>query len=628
MADGYCSLDYHTEAGDATTYDLRILATTDMHMHVLPFDYLADRPSSKIGFARTASLIERLRREHPNTLLLDNGDFLEGSPMGEFVARVSGVGPRNPHPAIAAMNAIGYDAATLGNHDFGFGVGFLMRALQAAQFPFTIANVNFLHRSAPPRWLILDRTIRSEKCRPESLRIGIIGLLPPQTGEWNRPILAELNCDDMVEVARAEVPKIRAAGADIVIALAHSGIGGLSARPNMENAATALAALPGIDAIIAGHTHQVFPHPRFPAGPGVDPVAGTLAGKPAVMAGFAGSHVGVIDLSLRRGERGDWQIESTASRAEGVDSNIPASPAIALAAERPHVATRRHLRRRIARTETALTSYFALIGDDPGLYLVAKAQRWHVRRQLRSSKWRDLPILSASAPFRAGGLGGADHYTAIEPGRLTERNLAALYMFPNRVSAVEITGAKLMGWLQRAAGVFHQIEPGANDSPLIDPAFPSYYFDVIDGLTWQIDLSEPPQFQSDGSLMHPHSKRIRDIRHRGQPVSPDDRFILATNSFRLAACGLFAPLVEPGDIALDDDVPTRAVLRRYLRRRKTVDLPPACPWRFTKIGATAMFESSPEAVAYLPRVNCPDGPPRVTHEGTSSAGFAKFRVTL
>ena len=207
MADGYCSLDYHTEAGDATTYDLRILATTDMHMHVLPFDYLADRPSSKIGFARTASLIERLRREHPNTLLLDNGDFLEGSPMGEFVARVSGVGPRNPHPAIAAMNAIGYDAATLGNHDFGFGVGFLMRALQAAQFPFTIANVNFLHRSAPPRWLILDRTIRSEKCRPESLRIGIIGLLPPQTGEWNRPILAELNCDDMVEVARAEARK-------------------------------------------------------------------------------------------------------------------------------------------------------------------------------------------------------------------------------------------------------------------------------------------------------------------------------------------------------------------------------------------------------------------------------------
>ncbi|MCQ0969839.1 bifunctional 2',3'-cyclic-nucleotide 2'-phosphodiesterase/3'-nucleotidase [Paracoccus sp. TK19116] len=492
MADGNCGLDYQDEAEAASRFALRILATTDLHMHVLPFDYLADRPNPGIGLARTASLIACRGRNHPNTLLFDNGDFLQGSPLGDFVAYVDGVGPRKPHPAIAAMNAMGYDAATLGNHDFSYGVGFLMRAIEGARFPFTLANVCLSRHRAPPRSLILDREIEALDGSRQTLRIGVIGLVPPQTVEWDRQLHRDMACADIVEAAAAEVPLIRAAGADLVVALAHTGIGEAEATPGMENAATALAALPGIDAVITGHTHQVFPDPLFPATPGVDPTRGALAGKPAVMAGFGGSHLGVIDLDLRRDAFGRWTIEGFSSRAEPVGPDIPAAAVISDAAKRHHAATRRHLRRRIARSRSAMTSFFSLIGDDPGLHLVAKAQRWHVRRALRDTEWAKLPILSASAPFRAGGRGGPDHYTCVAAGRLTERNLADLYLFPNRICAVEMRGADLIAWLERSASIFRRITPGQTDAPLIDDAFPSYNFDVIDGLTWEIDLSQPP----------------------------------------------------------------------------------------------------------------------------------------
>lgn len=267
---------------------LRILATTDMHMHVLPYNYLTDRPCNRVGLARTASQIALRRAEAPNSLLLDNGDFLQGSPLGDFVAGLDGSAPRQPHPAIAAMNALRYDAATLGNHDFNFGLPFLRRALAQAEFPFVAANLHMRRGPELRPYVILTRDFLDRAGRPVSLRIGIAGFLPPQTAEWDRDLAAHIACGDIVESARAILPRMRAEGAELVIALAHSGIGPARHSPRMEHAATALAALEGIDVVIAGHSHQVFPGPQIAPAPGIDPARGTLAGKPAVMAGCQG----------------------------------------------------------------------------------------------------------------------------------------------------------------------------------------------------------------------------------------------------------------------------------------------------------------------------------------------------
>lgn len=607
---------------------LRILATTDMHMNVLPYNYFADRPCNRIGLARTASLIGRRRQEVRNSILLDNGDFLQGTPLGDLAAATMGQAPRRIHPAIAAMNGLDYDAAALGNHDFNFGLSFLRSVTGRAGFPFLAANLQVHRGPGFPAYVILRRELTDWHGARTDLAIGVIGFVPPQTADWDRDLSGQLSCADIVETATRLIPEMRADGAQIVIALAHSGIGSPTPHPGMENAATALAAVPGLDALVAGHTHEVFPGPGFASGPGIDPIAGTLAGKPAVMAGFGGSHLGVIDLDLRPDGAHGWHVADFAVRAERVDAALPSAASVARPVMGAHRETLRHLRRRVGRSDSALNSYFALIGDDPGLRLVNMAQRWHVRQRLKGTGWETLPVLSASAPFRAGGRGGPQHYTDVPPGPLSLRNLADLYFFPNRIRAIHLTGAQLADWLERSASMFRRVRHGAADSPLIDPVFPCYNFDVVDGVTWQIDLSSPARFAPDGRLLQPGATRVRELRWQGRPVAPDDNFVLATNSYRLASCGLFSPLVSGNKVALKGDELTRDILRHYVRRRRRIAIHAGPHWRFAPMpGTTAIFDTGPGGLAHLDPVAARHST-RIEHAGASPEGFARFRLFL
>lgn len=635
MADGGCcpnkdgqhraTIPPHTPA----RLSLRIMATTDMHMHVLPYNYLADRPNPRLGLARAAALIETRRLEQPNSVLLDNGDFLQGNALGDYVAGLDLSKNSRVHPAIAAMNSTGYDAVTLGNHDFNYGTGFLRRALARADFPITVANATIrgVHMVRP--WLIVERNMADSLGRSCTMRIGIIGFLPPQTAIWDSALGGDLICEDILHAARRELPRLRAAGADLVVALAHSGIGAADPATGADNAAAALAALPGVDVVIAGHTHQVFPGPDIAAAPAVDPVRGTLAGKPAVMAGFAGSHLGVIDLDLHRsGDDSIWHIEDFTVRAEPVPEDTPGLARIAAPVMPAHRAALRHYRRRIGRTAEHLHSFFSVIGNDRALRLVAMAQRWHVRRQLRGTTWEKLPILSAAAPFRAGGRGGPDHYTDVPPGALTLRNLADLYVFPNHLRAVVVTGAELTEWLERSASMFLQIAPGSHDAALIDPDFPSYNFEVIDGLNWQIDLSQPQKFTADGILRDATACRIGDLRHRTRRVAPADRFVLVTNSYRLAACSMFGGVRPAGPVLIEDETLTRNVLRDYIRSNRALKLGRARSWQFAPLpGASALFQTSPDAIAHLNVLRAGTGL-MIEHVGNTADGFATMRLSL
>lgn len=608
------------DAGDSL--DLRIMATTDLHMHVLGYDYLADRPSDRIGLSRAAALIARARQQVPNCLLFDNGDALQGSPMGDYLAESGGIGPRRRHPAIAAMNALRYDAATVGNHDFSFGLGFLRASLEGADFPVVASNLQPRRPLPVVPHLLLERRFLDRQGRARRLRIGVLGFLPPQTVDWEPTLRADIAVADILDSARAGIAALRQRGADLVLALSHSGIGALEPQPMMENAATALAALPGLDLVIAGHTHRVFPSASHPGGPGIDAQRGTLAGKPAVMPGFWGSHLGLIDLRLEHdGEA--WRIADFTCRAEPVAAEAD-HPAVTGPAMPAHRQTLRHFRRRIGRTERALSSYFALIGEDPGLRLVAMAQRWHVRRALRGTRWQDLPILSAAAPFRAGGRGGPLHYTDVPAGRLTLRNIADLYLFPNRLCAIRLTGAEVREWLERSASLFLRVEPGQPDQPLIDPEFPSYNFDVIDGLDWQIDLSRPPRYAPDGRLAHADSHRIRSMRHRGREVAPGQPFILVTNSYRLSDCGLFAAVASGRPVLLDGTARTREVLRRYVAQRRVLSPDARTGWSFTPLpGTSVLFETSPAAAGHLDRLDT-----AVQDAGLGPDGFLRLRLHL
>lgn len=293
---------------------LRILSTTDLHVHVHAYDYYADRPNHTMGLARTASIIAGIRAEATNTLTVDNGDYLQGNPMGDFIAYSRGMAEGDLHPVIAAMNAVGYDAGTLGNHEFNYGMTFLERVNARAEFPIVCANFARSLGATPrqddlylPPWVILERTLTDGAGATHPIRIGLIGFVPPQIMQWDRGHLeGSYAARDILEAAAAWVPELREAGADIVVALAHTGISASPAAAMMENAALHLGAVEGIDAIVAGHSHRVWPSGDF-SGAGLDQATGTLMGKPGVMAGFWGSHLGLIDLMLER-DGGGWRI--------------------------------------------------------------------------------------------------------------------------------------------------------------------------------------------------------------------------------------------------------------------------------------------------------------------------------
>ena len=402
------------------TLRLRLLSTTDIHTHIVDYDYYRDQPDISLGLARTATLIRQARAEVRNSLLFDSGDLIQGNPLGDYVAVEQRLQPGQVHPVFKAMNQLDYAAATLGNHEFNYGLDFLRTTLAGANFPYVTSNVFVAgpdRAAAPPLiqpFVILDRDFVDEGGATRRLRVGAIGFVPPQIMQWDRANLdGRVFVIDIVEAARRYVPQMRAAGADLVVALVHSGLSATPARGMDENAAAYLAQVPGIDAILAGHSHLVFPGPSFASLPGADIARGTIHGVPTVMAGFWGSHVGVVDLTLRRTAEGWRRVDGTGA-TRGIrrrENNqwvaaVEPDPAILAAVQPEHHGTLAYVRRPVARSTARIHSYFALVQDDPSVQLVARAQTAYIRRVLQGTPQAGLPVLSAAAPFKAGGRGG------------------------------------------------------------------------------------------------------------------------------------------------------------------------------------------------------------------------------
>jgi 2',3'-cyclic-nucleotide 2'-phosphodiesterase/3'-nucleotidase len=611
-----------TPAATPATLKLRLLATSDLHCFLEAYDYYRDTPDDTVGLTRIATLIHTARAEAPNTLLLDNGDLIQGNPLADFMAEPNDLASGALHPSIKALNLLGYDAATLGNHEFNYGVPYLSRVLSGATYPYCSANY-LDDQGAPilPPTLILQRTFTAEDGSKVPLKIGIIGFLPPQITDWDRDNLSgRVMSTDIVEAAQRFLPDLRAA-ADLVIALSHSGISTAPRQGGEENASLYLSRVPGLDAIITGHSHRVFPGDDYESGNGVDATNGTLNGIPAIMPGFWGSELGIIDLTLTNAG-GKWAVASftTGTRpisqrsGQTVTALTTDDTALDNAIAADHQRTLAWIREPIGTLTTPVDSYGALIGTDPSLALVNAAQLWYATPLLPASV-RGLPVLSAAAPFKEG-YQNPDNYIDLHAGTIAIKDVADLYIYPNTVAAVQVSGTRLKSWLEKSAEIFNQIDPG-NPAPqwLLHKHVPSYIFDVIAGLTYQIDLTKP-EYRDDPSA----GGRIINLAYQGEAIAPDQEFVVITNNYR--ADSGFADTPDAVVLRAPDQV--RDVLARYILTNRTISVAVPEVWSFAPLGApvTVVFESSPAAQASLTRR------PGISVLGDSADGYTLFALAL
>ncbi|WP_424978713.1 5'-nucleotidase C-terminal domain-containing protein [Leisingera sp. S232] len=610
-----------SETGTSGT--LHVLATTDLHCNLLSHDYYADRPDPAIGLSRAATLIAQARteaaRQGAACILVDNGDGLLGSPLGEILPQMAG-----PHPLMRAFQVLQYDAAGLGNHDFDSGLAALTNMLKDAPCPMLCANLTAAQPGLELPFAasaVLERAVPACPGLPP-LRIGVFSVLPPQTLSWCRQVLAgQLQAQGIAEAAAEQARQLKAQGCDLVLGLAHSGLAA-EGGDSSENALELLAALPEIDALVGGHTHLTLPHPDHPFA------------KPVVMPGAHGSHLGMIRLELEhvsgswRMRRGTPSLQPVAQPGAtgAVQPLAQEAPALVQALADDHGLTLQRMQEPAGHSPVAMHSYFTFFAPDRGLALTASAQAAAARVLLRGTDGENLPLLSAVAPGKFGGRSGPQYYTDIAAGALSARNIADLQVFPNELKAMAVTGAQLQDWLEMSAGLFNQVMPGSAGQQLADPHRAGHNFDVIFGLSYRIDVSQPPRFSASGALLNPDARRVSDLRWQGQPIDPGQRFAVALNSYRASGGGRFRMLETAEELPLPP-LRIRQAISDYIAGR----LPPdplaeaAYPWQLAPVpGARAVAVTGAGAARHLAEL--PDG--LATPRGFSSDGFWELELQL
>ncbi|HDV8361727.1 bifunctional 2',3'-cyclic-nucleotide 2'-phosphodiesterase/3'-nucleotidase [Bacillus cereus] len=617
-----------------STVNLRILETSDIHVNLMNYDYYQTKTDNKVGLVQTATLVNKAREEAKNSVLFDDGDALQGTPLGDYVAnkikdQKNRVDPSYTHPLYRVMNLMKYDVISLGNHEFNYGLDYLNKVIEKTDFPVINSNVykddhddkeeNDENYFKP--YHILEKEVVDEAGQKQIVKIGVMGFVPPQIMNWDKANLeGQVKAKDIVQTAKKLVPEMKAQGADIIVALAHSGVDKSGYNEGMENSSFYLATeVPGVDAVLMGHSHTE--------------VKDVFNGVPVVMPGVFGSNLGIIDMQLKK-VNGKWEVQKDQSKPQlRPIANSKGTPLVESdqklvnEIKDEHQATIDYVNTPVGETKAPINSYFSLVQDDPSVQIVTNAQKWYVEQELQKPEYekiKDIPVLSAGAPFKAGGRNGATYYTDIPAGTLAIKNVADLYVYPNTLYAVKVNGAQVKEWLEMSAGQFNQIDPKkTEEQPLVNIGYPTYNFDILDGLKYEIDVTQPAKYDKDGKVVNANTNRIVNMTYEGKPVADNQEFIVATNNYRGSSQTF--PGVSKGEVVYQSQDETRQIIVKYMQKIKDIDPAADQNWAFKPIVADKLnttFDSSPNAQKYIKK----DG--KISYVGPSENEFAKYAIDI
>lgn len=543
------------------TLDLTLLATTDLHGNVANWDYFNDRPyadkaGDSVGLASVASVVDDVRAQvgDDSLVVVDNGDAIQGTPLSYYYAVREPITQTGvTHPMAAAYNAIGYDAQVVGNHEFNYGLDTLGAYRDDLGFPLLGANVLDAATGEPALepFTIVTKHVPGHK----PVKVGILGLTTPGSSIWDKGnVEGRLEFQDMVEAAKTWVPRVRDAGADVVVVLSHSGVGASSYDETIappENASAEIARqVPGIDVMVVGHTHLDKPS---------ELVRNDVTGQDVLLTQPYrwGSTVSRVDLDLTK-VRGQWDV--TGAQAAAIRTkDYPQSQEILDLVADQHATTVGYVNQVVAQSTQELSAATSRYEDTPIIDFIQKVQTDTVDAALEGTQYADLPVLSIAAPFSR---------TAVFPaGDVSVKDIAGLYVYDNTLHAVTMTGAQVKDYLEYSNKYFATVPAGTAFDPDRDTGAggtPDYNLDVLSGVRYEVDLAQPV------------GERVQNLALAdGSPLADDAQVVVAVNNYRRSGGGGF-PHIATAPLVYDEQKEIRQLLIDWAQTQGTVD--PADFW--------------------------------------------------
>lgn len=596
------------EENNTSKVDLRIMATTDLHANLMDHDYYTDKPNQNFGLTKTTTLIKESRAEADknknatddidNSILLDNGDNIQGNPLATVYAVKNKVKPGEKYPVYEAMDSIGYDAIGMGNHEFNYGLDFIKQITDPSVMNSTAICSNVYDAKTGEHvfkpYKIIEETVIDSNGKEEKIKIGVMSFVPQQILNWDGLHLnGKVTVKDIVESAK-EITNELKDKTDVVVALSHSGKGSEAHTPGSENATLALTKVDGIDAIVAGHSHSTMQE--------------TVNGVQIVQPSNWGKELGIIDLKLTK-ENEEWKVIDEESKVERKSVEGKANDAdMVKLVQKYHEETIGYVNGPVGKTTEDLNSFFSLVADDPSVQIVADAQKWFVEKKIKEGQselqnYKELPILSVAAPFKAGGreFNDPSYFVDIEKGDLAVKDLSNLYIYDNTLTVTKITGAEVKEWLEMASGMFNTIDPKSKDEQeLLNSNFRSYNFDVIEGITYEIDVTKYAKYNSKGDVINPNSERIKNIKFEGKDLDLKKEFLVVTNNYRAGGGGGFPGLDESKVVYASSDE-NREAITAYIQEKETITPKNDKNWKIKSVDSDAkvVFNSHSKGKNYL-----------------------------
>ncbi len=570
-------------ASKATT--ITVLGTTDLHGNVYNWNYFnnaaySDRSGNEIGIAKAATLIKDMRAERgeDTCLTLDAGDTIQGTPLAYYYAKIDPITGGSMHPMATAMNALGYDAAALGNHEYNYGLDTLRTFEDQCDFPLLSANSVDWDSGEPVFTPYVLKRIKLKGQQP--ITVGILGLVTPGVAIWDKAnVEGRVRFPGLVEQATIMVPRMKAAGADVVIVSAHSGSTTSSsygdALPYPENASRLLAEqVPDIDAILVGHAHAEVPELK---------VANTATGREVLLSEplYWGMRVSVMDINLEQ-VRGRWQVVSSSATVLNANT-VPEDAEIAALVRPAHEKVLTYVNSAIGTSSEAMSAATSRYEDTAAMDFINLVQGEAVRDALVGTPEEALPVLSIAAPF--------NKLAAIPQGEVTVRDVAGLYIYDNTLLGITFTGAQVKDYLEKSATYFKQVPNAGPFTPdevtnaptdLAPNGTPDYNYDIMGGvdaaLTYDIDIAAAP------------GSRITNLAYAGELIDLAAQFVIAINNYRQSGGGNF-PHVTDAPVVYNRQVEIRQLLIDWVTANEVID-PPAfasIDWRLVAGGTPVVI---------------------------------------